>query len=109
MLPFIGYFAVAAVCAAQIAHDATASALMVGAVGVSVLFLSDKFVRPMLMAKGARLDFLGAFMGTVGGLQTFGLLGIFIGPVIVAVGKAILDEWLTYSRPVATDKGDVTG
>jgi predicted PurR-regulated permease PerM len=43
---------------------------------------------------GARLDFLGALMGTVGGLQTFGLLGIFIGPMIVAVGKEMLHEWL---------------
>ena len=101
MLPFIGYFAVAAVCVAQIAHDASTSALIVGAVGSSVLFLSDKFARPMLMAKGARLDFLGALMGTVGGLQSFGLLGIFVGPVIVAVGKAIFDEWLTHSRPLA--------
>jgi predicted PurR-regulated permease PerM len=32
-------------------------------------------------------------------LQTFGLLGIFIGPMIVAVGKAMLVEWLTYLRP----------
>jgi predicted PurR-regulated permease PerM len=100
MLPFIGYFAVTAVCVAQIAHDASASALIVGAVGFTVLFLSDKFARPMLMAKGARLDFLGALMGTVGGLQSFGLLGIFLGPVIVAVGKAIFDEWLTHARPV---------
>jgi predicted PurR-regulated permease PerM len=99
MLPFIGYFAVAAVCVAQIAHDATASALIVGAIGFTVLFLSDKFARPMLMAKGARLDFLGALMGTVGGLQSFGLLGIFLGPVIVAVGKSIFDEWLTHARP----------
>jgi predicted PurR-regulated permease PerM len=99
MLPFVGYSAVAAVCVTQLAHHATASALLVGALGFSVLFSSDKFVRPMLMAKGARLDFLGALMGTVGGLQTFGLLGIFIGPMIVAVGKAMLDEWLTYSRP----------
>jgi predicted PurR-regulated permease PerM len=105
MLPFIGYFAVTAVCLGQLGHAASASVLMVAAVGFTVLFLSDKFVRPMLMAKGARLDFLGAFMGTIGGLQTFGLLGIFIGPVVVAVGKAILDEWLSYSRPVATDKG----
>jgi predicted PurR-regulated permease PerM len=67
-----------------------------------VLFSSDKFVRPVLMARGARLDFLGALMGTVGGLQTFGLLGIFIGPMIVAVGKAMLDEWLTYLRPSET-------
>ena len=101
MLPFIGYFAVAAVCVAQVTHDATASALIVGAVGFTVLFLSDKFARPMLMAKGARLDFLGALMGTVGGLQSFGLLGIFLGPVIVAVGKAIFSEWLSHARPVS--------
>ena len=99
MLPFIGYFAVAAVCVSQLAHDATATALLVGAVGFVVLFSIDKFVRPMLMAKGTRLDFLGALMGTIGGLQTLGLLGIFIGPMIVAVGKAMLDEWLT-QRPV---------
>jgi predicted PurR-regulated permease PerM len=105
MLPFIGYSAVAVVCVSLLAHDATASALLVGAVGFAVLFSSDKFVRPMLMAKGARLDFLGALMGTVGGLQTFGLLGIFIGPMIVAVGKAMLDEWLTYLRPDPPDSG----
>jgi predicted PurR-regulated permease PerM len=102
MLPLVGYSAIAAVCVSQLSHDATASALLVGAVGFAVLFSSDKFVRPVLMAKGARLDFLGALMGTVGGLQTFGLLGIFIGPTIVAVGKAMLDEWLTYSRPGET-------
>ena len=104
MLPFIGYFAVAAVCVAQLGHEAGASVLTVGVVGFAVLFVSDKFVRPILVAKGARLDFLGAFMGTVGGLQTFGLLGIFIGPVIVALGKAIFDEWLTHARLAALDK-----
>lgn len=100
MLPFVGYSAVAAVCVSQLAHDATASALLVGVLGFAVLFSIDKFARPMLMAKGARLHFLGALMGTVGGLQTFGLLGIFIGPMIVAVGKAMLDEWLIHLRPV---------
>src|SRR5689334_4202240 len=64
MMPFMGYFAVAAVCVAQLGHDPAASVLMGGAVGFSVLFLSDKFVRPLLMAKGARLNFLGAVMGT---------------------------------------------
>ena len=105
MLPFIGYFAIAAVCASQIAHAAPASALLVGVLGCAVLFFSDKFVRPMLMAKGARLEFLGALMGTVGGLQTFGLLGIFIGPMIIAVAKAILEQWLTHlsSDPLGSE------
>ncbi len=102
MLPFIGYLAVAAVCVSQLAHDATASALLVAAFGCTVLFFIDKFVRPMLMAKGARLDFLGALMGTVGGFQTFGLLGIFIGPTIVSVGEAILNEWLSHVRPTTS-------
>lgn len=98
MLPFIGYFAVAAVCLSQLAHGATASALLIGVVGFAMLFLSDKFVRPMLMAKETQLDFLGALMGSVGGLQTFGLLGIFIGPMIIAVAKRIVEEWLTCVR-----------
>jgi predicted PurR-regulated permease PerM len=105
MLPFIGYSAVAAVCVSQLVHDAAGSALLVGALGFAVLFTSDKFVRPILMAKGARLDFLGALMGTVGGLQTFGLLGIFIGPTVVAVGKAMLDEWLIQLRPARKQTG----
>lgn len=98
MLPFIGYFAVGAVCLSQLAHGATASALLIGVVGFAMLFLSDKFVRPMLMAKETQLDFLGALMGSVGGLQTFGLLGIFIGPMIIAVAKRIVEDWLTCVR-----------
>jgi predicted PurR-regulated permease PerM len=42
-------------------------------------------------------------LGPVGGLQSFDLLGIFLGPVIVAVGKAVFDEWLTYARPVSSN------
>jgi predicted PurR-regulated permease PerM len=103
MLPFMGYLAVAAVCAGLLAHHATVAAMFIGLVGIAVLFISDKFVRPMLMAQGARLNFLGALMGTVGGLQTFGLLGIFIGPVIIALGRAIFEEWL-YAGSTSGDR-----
>src|ERR1700722_18921103 len=47
MLPFVEYSAVAAVYEPQLLHDTTASALLVGAVGIAVLFSSDKFVRPV--------------------------------------------------------------
>ena len=59
-----------------------------------MLFTNDKFVRPTLMAGRARINFLGALMGTLGGLQTFGLLGVFIGPVVIALGEAVCREWL---------------
>lgn len=100
MLPFMGYFAVAAVCVGLALHHGAAFALLIGVVGFAVLFISDKFVRPMLLAKGSRLNLLGALMGAVGGLQTFGLLGVFIGPVVVALGKAICEEWLSTSSVV---------
>ncbi len=104
MLPFMGYFAVAAVCVSELAHHATSSAILIAVLGFLVLFLGDKFVRPVLMASEARLNFLGALIGTLGGLQTFGLPGLFIGPVIVALGEAICREWLARSWRVPTQR-----
>jgi predicted PurR-regulated permease PerM len=94
MLPFVGYVAVAAVCIGLLVRGAAASAVLIGGIGLAVLFTNDKFVRPTLMAGRARINFLGALMGTLGGLQTFGLLGVFIGPVIIALGEAVCREWL---------------
>ena len=94
MFPFLGYCAVAAVCMDLLAHDSAWSAMSIGIAGIAVLFVSDKFVRPTLMAQGARLNFMGALVGTLGGLETFGLLGVFIGPVVIALGEAICEEWL---------------
>jgi len=104
MLPFMGYFAVAAVCASMLAHHAPNSAMLIGVLGFLVLFLGDKFVRPLLMASEARLNFLGALIGTLGGLQSFGLLGLFVGPVIVALGEAICREWLARAWRVPTQR-----
>jgi len=97
MFPFVGYIAVAAVCAGLIGRHADGAAIVIGLIGFAVLFTNDKFVRPTLMAQGARLDFIGALMGTIGGLQTFGLVGVFIGPVVVALGRAVCREWLQIS------------
>ena len=94
MFPFVGYLAVAAVCAGLAGRHADGAAIAIGLIGFAVLFTNDKFVRPLLMAQGARLDFIGALMGTIGGLQTFGVVGVFIGPVVVALGRAVCREWL---------------
>ena len=93
-LPFIGYLAVAVVCIELLARDAPSSALLIGIVGVGILFINDKFVRPILISTTARLNFLEALMGTIGGWQAFGLLGVFIGPVVLALGAAICRGWL---------------
>jgi predicted PurR-regulated permease PerM len=54
----------------------------------------DNFVRPVLIKKGANLPLLLVFSGVVGGLFAFGLIGIFVGPVVLAVADAMLSTWI---------------
>jgi predicted PurR-regulated permease PerM len=54
----------------------------------------DNVLRPVLIRRGADLPLLLIFAGVIGGLITFGLVGIFVGPVILAVTYTLLDEWV---------------
>ncbi|HUK40717.1 MAG TPA: AI-2E family transporter YdiK [Candidatus Acidoferrales bacterium] len=54
----------------------------------------DNFLRPILIKKGADLPLLLVFAGVIGGLVAFGLIGIFVGPVILAVADALLRAWI---------------
>lgn len=54
----------------------------------------DNFIRPWLMSSGTKLPFLLMFFGALGGLITFGFIGLFIGPTLLAVGYNVVQEWL---------------
>ncbi len=54
----------------------------------------DNFLRPILIRKGADLPLLLVFAGVIGGLLAFGLIGIFVGPVVLAVADALLKAWI---------------
>jgi predicted PurR-regulated permease PerM len=54
----------------------------------------DNFLRPVLIKKGADLPLLLIFTGVVGGLIAFGLIGIFVGPVVLAVAHKLLSAWV---------------
>ena len=54
----------------------------------------DNVVRPILIKRGADLPLLLIFAGVIGGLVSFGLIGIFVGPVVLAVGYTLLGAWL---------------
>jgi predicted PurR-regulated permease PerM len=54
----------------------------------------DNFLRPILIKKGADLPLLLIFAGVVGGLIAFGLIGIFVGPVVLAVAHTLLSAWV---------------
>jgi predicted PurR-regulated permease PerM len=67
-----------------------------------VVGLMDNFVRPALIKRGADLPFLLIFSGVVGGLMAFGLVGIFVGPVVLAVAYTLLDDWISDEQGAAS-------
>ncbi len=59
-----------------------------------VVVTMDNFVRPVLIQRGADLPLLLIFAGVIGGLLAFGLIGIFVGPVVLAVTYTLLQAWI---------------
>lgn len=55
----------------------------------------DNFVRPVLIKKGADLPLIMIFAGVIGGLIAFGIIGLFIGPVVLAVAHTLLKAWVS--------------
>jgi predicted PurR-regulated permease PerM len=59
----------------------------------------DNVLRPILIKKGADLPLLLIFVGVIGGLVAFGLIGIFVGPVVLAVTHTLAKAWMDQERP----------
>jgi predicted PurR-regulated permease PerM len=60
----------------------------------TVVVTMDNFIRPLLIQRGADLPLLLIFGGVIGGLLAFGLIGIFVGPVVLAVAYTLLQAWV---------------
>ena len=78
----------------------TVSAVVVIISGTIVVFAADHFIRPFLIGGAARLPFLWVLLGIVGGLESLGFLGLFIGPALMAAAVALWREW-TSAAPLA--------
>ena len=63
------------------------------------MLAGDNFIWPTLVGGAARLPFLFAFVGIFGGIATFGLLGLFLGPVIMAALLTVWREWVMPPNP----------
>jgi predicted PurR-regulated permease PerM len=61
---------------------------------VLVVSWVDNIVRPMLLSRASHVPFILALFGVLGGLAAFGMVGLFLGPVILAVALAVWREWL---------------
>jgi predicted PurR-regulated permease PerM len=66
--------------------------------GLTAVSWIDNVVRPLVISGATRIPFLLVLFGVLGGLVAFGLVGLFIGPVILAVLMAVWREWLAEQR-----------
>ena len=77
-------------------HVGAGTVLLVWTIVVGTI---DNVLRPILIKRGAKLPLLLIFAGVVGGLIAFGVIGLFIGPVVLAVSYTLLAAWIQDDEP----------
>lgn len=65
--------------------------------GVCVVSTSDNVIRPMVISGATKIPFLLIMFGVLGGIASFGLIGLFIGPIVLAILLATWREWINQS------------
>jgi predicted PurR-regulated permease PerM len=60
-----------------------------------VVSFSDNFLKPLLLGRGVQIPTLVIFMGAIGGFLLQGIIGLFVGAVVLAVGYTLLNDWLS--------------
>lgn len=76
-------------------EDHWGMALFMALWGIFAISGVDNVVRPWLISRGSSMSFLTVFLGVVGGALAFGFLGLFLGPVLLALGSAVLGYWVS--------------
>lgn len=94
LIPFGPPVAYGAVSLWLFSQGQTMEAIGVMAWGVCIVSTADNVIRPLVISGATKIPFLLIMFGVLGGLASFGLVGLFIGPVILAILLAIWREWL---------------
>ncbi len=71
----------------------TVAAIVLVVVGMIVIFVADHAIRPALIGGATKLPFLWVLLGLLGGIESFGLLGLFLGPAIMAALILLWRDW----------------
>ena len=61
--------------------------------GALVVSTVDNVLKPLIISRGSNLPFILVLLGVLGGVVAFGFIGVFLGPVLLALGLALLSEW----------------
>ncbi|MBA2657924.1 MAG: AI-2E family transporter [Tatlockia sp.] len=85
MIPFVVPLVFTIVALILFATGKMISAIIVIAWGTFVMFVADHFIKPVLIGGAIKLPFLAVLFGILGGVETLGLLGLFVGPIIMVL------------------------
>jgi len=92
IIPFGAPLAFGAVAALLLYQGNTAAAIAIAVWGAVVLFIADHFVRPRMIGNATQLPFLAVLLGILGGVETLGLIGLFVGPVVMTLFVTLWHE-----------------
>jgi len=92
MIPFLVPVVFAVVAAMLWSHGSVLAAIIVVVWGTVVMFTADHFVKPVLIGGTIKLPFLAVLFGILGGVETLGLLGLFVGPIIMVLFITLWQE-----------------
>lgn len=81
----------------------TGAAIFLGLYGGLLVNWVDNILRPYLISRGAKLPFALILMGVIGGLLAWGIIGLFIGPTLLAVAYSLVRTWIGKADPATPD------
>ncbi len=98
MIPFGTGIAVAVAALVLLAVNKLAAAVVVVVFGLVVTFVADHFIRPVLIGGATKLPFVWVLFGILGGVEAWGLVGLFVGPAVLAALILLWREWVGSKR-----------
>jgi predicted PurR-regulated permease PerM len=94
IVPFAAPIVFLLVAFILVAQGSLAWAIMVVCIGLLVTFVADHFIRPVLIGGATKLPFIWVLLGILGGVEAWGLIGLFLGPAIMAALILLWREWV---------------
>ena len=104
VIPFGAPVAFGAAALYLVGAGSTVAGVAVFCFGLAVVFVADHFIRPVIIGGAARLPFLWVLLGILGGLDTLGIVGLFVGPAVMAALISLWRDWT--DMPSAQAKRD---
>lgn len=98
LIPFGTPFAWGAVSIWLLSQGHTVEGIGLAVWGTLVISWVDNLIRPIVISGATKIPFIIIFIGVLGGLTAFGFVGLFIGPVVLAIGLAVWREWISQHK-----------